>query len=221
MTTRTIRTFSLAVCLVFSFAVSNASAADHDWITLFDGSSLDGWRASETKDTFQLRDGMLVANGERSHLFYVGDVNGGKFQSFELKVDVKTEHNSNGGVYFHTAYQEVGWPDKGFEVQVNNSYKDPRKTGSLYAVSDLTKAPARDGEWFTEHIIVQGKNVTVKVDGKTVIEWTEPDDWPGLIDPANGQNFPQRKIDSGTFALQGHDPGSTVYYRNIRVKLLP
>ena len=221
MTTRTIRTFSLAVCLVFSFAVSNASAADHDWITLFDGSSLDGWRASETKDTFQLRDGMLVANGERSHLFYVGDVNGGKFQNFELKVDVKTEHNSNGGVYFHTAYQKVGWPDKGFEVQVNNSYKDPRKTGSLYAVSDLTKAPARDGEWFTEHIIVQGKKITVKVDGKTVIEWTEPDDWPGLIDPANGQNFPQRKIDSGTFALQGHDPGSTVYYRNIRVKLLP
>ncbi len=221
MTTRTIRTFSLAVCLVFSFGVSNASAADHDWITLFDGSSLDGWRASETKDTFQLRDGMLVANGERSHLFYVGDVNGGKFQNFELKVDVKTEHHSNGGVYFHTAYQEVGWPDKGFEVQVNNSYKDPRKTGSLYAVSDLTKAPARDGEWFTEHIIVQGKNVTVKVDGKTVIEWTEPDDWPGLIDPSNGQNFPQRKIDSGTFALQGHDPGSTVYYRNIRVKLLP
>ena len=221
MTTRKIRISLLALCLSFFGALGAASAADDGWITLFDGSSLDGWRASETKDTFQLRDGMLIANGERSHLFYVGDVNDGKFRNFELKVDVKTKHNSNGGVYFHTAYQEVGWPDKGFEVQVNNTYKDPRKTGSLYAVSDIAKPPARDGEWFTEHIIVQGKKVTIKVDGKTVIEWTEPDDWPGLIDPANGQNFPQRKIDSGTFALQGHDPGSTVYYRNIRVRPLP
>ena len=221
MTTRTIGTHLLAFCLALAGALGTASAADDGWITLFDGSSLDGWRASETKDTFQLRDGMLIANGKRSHLFYVGDINGGKFQNFELKVDVKTKHNSNGGIYFHTAYQEVGWPDKGFEVQVNNTYKDPRKTGSLYAVSDIAEAPARDGEWFTEHIIVQGKKVTIKVDGKTVIEWTEPDDWPGLIDPANGQNFPQRKVDSGTFALQGHDPGSTIYYRNIRVKPLP
>jgi len=99
--------------------------------------------------------------------------------------------------------------------------KDPRKTGSLYAVSDVTESPASDGEWFTEHIILQGKKVTIKVDGKTVIEWTEPVDLPGPIDPANGQNFPLRKVSSGTFALQGHDPGSTVYYRNIRVKPLP
>ena len=209
------------ICLSLCATLGAASAAEKGWLTLFDGKSLDGWRASETKSTFKLVDGALVAHGKRSHLFYVGDVNGGSFQNFELKVDVKTEPNSNGGIYFHTAYQETGWPDKGFEVQVNNTYKDPRKTGSIYAVSDTTDAPARDGEWFTEHIIVEGKNVTVKVDGKTVVEWTQPADWKGLIDPGAGQNFPLRKLDGGTFALQGHDPGSTVYYRNIRVKLLP
>ena len=217
MTTRKVRISALAAFL----ALGAAQKGDDGWITLFDGSSLDGWRASESKDTFQLLDGMLVAQGDRSHLFYVGEVNGGQFRNFELKVDVKTEPHSNGGVYFHTAYQESGWPDKGFEVQVNNTFKDPRKTGSLYGVSDVAESPARDGEWFTEHIIVQGRKITVKIDGETVIEWTQPGDWPGLIDPAAGQNFPLRKLDSGTFALQGHDPGSTVSYRNIRVKPLP
>ncbi len=218
MTKRTISIFCLSLCAM----LGAASAAEPGWTTLFDGKSLDGWRASETKSTFKLVDGALVAHGTRSHLFYVGDVNGGSFESFELKVDVMTKNNSNGGIYFHTEYQETGWPDKGFEVQVNNTYhKDHRKTGSLYAVSDTTEVPAGDGEWFTEHIIVQGKKVTIKVDGKTAVEWTEPADWPGLIDPANGQNFPLRKLSSGTFALQGHDPGSTVYYKNIRVKPLP
>ena len=68
MTTRKIGISLLALCLSFFGALGTASAADDGWITLFDGSSLDGWRASETKDTFQLRDGMLIANGERSHL---------------------------------------------------------------------------------------------------------------------------------------------------------
>jgi hypothetical protein len=31
---------------------------------------------------------------------------------------------------------------------------------------------------------------------------------------------PGRKMGEGTFALQAHDPGSTVLYRNIRVKRL-
>ena len=207
-----------AIVLLASYHVfGTASAANNTndgWVTLFDGSGLHGWLASESKNTFQLRDGMLVANGDRSHLFYVGDVNGGKFRNFELKIDVKIEHNSNGGIYLHTAYQEAGWPEKGFEVQLNNTDKEPRKTGSLYGVSDLAESPVRDGEWFTTHIIVQGKKIAVRIDDKTVVEWEQPDDWPGTSD------FPRRKIDAGTFALQGHDPGSTVYYRNIRVKPL-
>jgi len=151
---RTISIFCLSLCAM----LGAVSAAGPGWTVLFDGKSLDGWRASETKSTFKLVDGALVANGTRSHLFYVGEVNGGNFENFELKVDVMTKNNSNGGIYFHTEYQETGWPDKGFEVQVNNTYhKDHRKTGSLYAVSDTTEVPAGDGEWFTEHINDQGR----------------------------------------------------------------
>jgi hypothetical protein len=125
-----------------------------------------------------------------------------------------TKKNSNGGIYFHTKYQKEGWPKYGFEVQVNNTYKkDPRKTGSLYAVKDVNPAPAKDDVWFTEHVIVKDNTVTIKVDDKTVVEYTEPEGTKA------GKQF-TRKLDKGTFALQAHDPGSIVYFKNIRVKRL-
>jgi hypothetical protein len=135
-----------------------------------------------------------------------------------LKVDVKTEPGSNGGVYFHTAYQDVSWPDKGFEVQVNNTHSDPIKSGSLYHVVDIGKDVVskivKDNEWFTEDILVKGNTVTISLNGKQVVKWTQPADWQGTHD------FAQRRIDHGTIALQGHDPKSTVYYKNIQIKPL-
>jgi hypothetical protein len=181
--------------------------------SLFDGESLKGWKVNENPDSFKLVDGNIVSNGERSHLFYVGDDK--PFKNFHFKGEVKTEPNSNAGIYFHTQYQDSGWPKHGFECQVNLSYKaDPRKTSSLYAVKDVLEPAAKDNEWYTQEIIVVGKKITLKVNGKTLVEYTEPDDLKA------GSDF-TRKIDEGTFALQAHDPGSKVYFRNLRVKRLP
>ena len=202
------------------------------WQSLFDGKTLDGWKASENKGSFSVKDGMIVAHGQRSHLFYVGPVNNASFKNFELKADVMTLPKSNSGIYFHTAYQETGWPDKGFEVQINNTHSDWKKTGSLYNVVDVNiadpntsrarkdiidfKVPlAQDNKWFTEYVKVEGKHIIIKVDGKTAVDWTEPDDWKGA------PGMPGRKLSSGTFALQGHDPGSTTYFKNIMVRPLP
>jgi hypothetical protein len=95
-----------------------------------------------------------VAHGPRSHCFYVGGFKNRTFKDFELKVDVMTLPGSNGGIFIDTDYLDTGWPAKGFEVQVNNTYvKDPRKTASLYEVKDNGEEVAKDNEWFTEHII--------------------------------------------------------------------
>ncbi|MEP7367177.1 MAG: DUF1080 domain-containing protein, partial [Acidobacteriota bacterium] len=137
------------------------------------------------------------------------------FTNYEVKVDVMTAPNSNGGIYVATEYQEQNWPDKGFEIQVNNTYaKDFRKTGGLYMVQDNKDKVAEDNKWFTEHIIVNGKNIQVFVDGKKIVDWNQPDGWTGP------PNMKGRVIAPGTIALQGHDPGSTVHYKNIRVKML-
>ncbi len=207
---------TLIAFLAFALtATVTAAAAEPGFVSLWDGKTFDGWqKTGENPDTFRIEDGKIVANGPREHLFYVGDVNGGKFKNFELKVDVMTQPNSNGGIYFHTAVQSEGWPAKGFEVQVNNSHKDWRRSGGLYSIQDVRNPPTKDGKWFTEHIVVRGDHVVVYLDGKQVVDWTQPGDW------APAQNMAGRKIGEGTFALQGHDPGSTVYYKNIRVKVL-
>ena len=190
-------------------------AADDGFTSLFNGRDLTGWKASEHPETFSVEDGAIVTHGPRSHCFYTGNFHQHTFQDFELKVDVMTRPKANGGVYIHTEYQETGWPGKGFEVQVNNTYPgDPRLTGSLYEVADNLAAVAKDNEWFTEDILVKGNSVTVKVNDKVVAQWTQPPSWNGT------KTFPGRRIGPGTIALQAHDPGSTVYYKNIRIKPL-
>jgi hypothetical protein len=185
------------------------------FISLFDGKTLDGWRASDKPGTFSVENGAIVVNGPRSHLYYVGPVGNHNFKNFEWKADVMTTKGSNSGMYFHTEWQEVGWPAKGYEVQVNSSHTDTIRTSSLYNIKNVTDSPSKDDEWFTQTVIVQGKNITIKVNGKVMVEYTEPDNVERPADMAG------RKLSSGTFALQGHDPKSKVLYKNIMVKPLP
>jgi hypothetical protein len=189
-----------------------AADSEEGFVSIFDGKTFEGWKpATQNASTWKIEDGAFVTRGNTCHLFYVGDAK--PFKNFELKVDVMAEPGSNGGIYFHTKYQETGWPKYGFESQVNVSHSDWKKTGSLYDVVNVADSPAKDNEWWTQHIIVQGNKVTVKVNGKIVLEYTEP---PG----AQPRPDYTRKLDEGTFALQAHDPKSVVRYKNIRVKRL-
>jgi hypothetical protein len=203
-------TILLIVCLM-----ADNGDASGKWIKLFDGKTLKGWKASENPGTFKVEKGMIVVDGPRAHLFYDGPVNNHNFKNFEFKADVMTKPGSNSGIYFHTEYQEQGWPAKGYEVQVNNTHPDPRKTGSLYAIKDVSEIPAKDNEWFTEHIIVKDKTITIKVNGKTLVEYTEPKN------AERPEKMSGRLLSSGTIALQGHDPNSKVFYKNIMIKILP
>jgi hypothetical protein len=201
-----------------SDAQQAASASKPDaegFVPLFNGKDLTGWEPNERPQTFKVQDGNIVVNGERAHLFYVGPVHNHEWKNFHFKAEVMTFPNSNSGIYFHTKPQGPGWPAAGFECQVNNTFKtDPRKTGGLYAVKDvMNTAPVGDNEWFTYDIIVKGNQVQLQINGKTTADWTQPADW-------KHDEFAGRRIGSGTFALQGHDPGSKVMYRNIKVKPL-
>lgn len=247
----------LVTCLAWHGLPARGSTAkmavprDQGWICLFDGETLSGWKCSENQvptgtphgGTFSVQDGMIVARGPRSHLFYVGSVEDANFVDFEFRADVMTKPGSNSGIYFHTQYQQAGWPAEGYEVQVNNTHSDWRKTASLYGVKDVRNSPAKDDEWFTLGIIVDGRHVTIKVNNKVVNEYTEPEQVvrsgtdqalaSGAVSPAIlGRGAPgtgagakldrvSRSKPSGTFALQGHDPDSTVYYKNIMVRPLP
>jgi len=206
--------YVIVLCL---FAVSAFTPGDHknEWKSLFDGKSLTGWKVGDNAGSFKVENGMIVAHGNVAHLFYDGKINKHVFKNFEFKADVMTTPGSNSGIYFHTAFQQGGWPAKGYEVQVNNSHTDWRKTGSLYAIDDVKEVLVKDNEWFTEHITVTGKRVVIKVNDKIVVDYTEPEN------VQRGKNNSLRILSGGTFALQGHDPDSKVYFKNLVVKILP
>jgi hypothetical protein len=209
----------------FCAVVPLLHAADHNtltpaektagWQLLFDGKSLNDWKTNESPATFSVANGEIVVHGPRSHLFYAGPVANHDFKNFELTAEVLTKPKANSGIYFHTEWQADGWPAKGYEIQVNNSHKDPKRTAGIYGIQDNLEAVAKDDVWFTMQIRVEGRHITTKVDGKVIEDFTEPEGW---TPPAA---FPGRKLAHGTFALQGHDPESEVHYRNLKVRVLP
>lgn len=209
--------FATALC-------ASTSLLAQDWVPLQDGKSLAGWKPAENPASWVFEDGAFVSRGDRSHLFYVGKVAKHDFHNFELSADVMTTPGANSGIYVHTRWQGPGWPAAGYELQVINSnppaermngYIEHKMTGSVYAVRNTWVAPAKDGAWFNYRIRVVGKTIQTFIDDQLVCEYAEPAS-PYRTDEKSG-----RLLGSGTFALQAHDPGSVVRYKNIKVKLLP
>ena len=208
----------LAVGLGFMTLVSgqeSSNANDEGWVSLFNGENLDGWKVGENADTFSVENGYIKVAGPRAHLYYMGTVENHEFNNFEFKAQVMTKPSANSGIYIHTSYKDGGWPDQGYEVQVNNSQSDWRRTGSLYNIVDVKEQYVPDNEWYTEYVKVEGKRIIIKINDIVVVDYTEPEN----AKRDDGQK--NRLLSSGTFALQGHDPGSIIFYKDIMVKPLP
>ena len=237
-------TAALFLLLATGSLAADTPQPEEGFVSLFDGKTLDGWKVGENANLFQVRDGMIVMECPATihgpaHLFYVGDVNRHDFKNFDLKVEVITFPGANSGIYFHTKYQESGWPNSGIESQINNSHADWRRTGSLWALRNLSwgpetppkdnkedftalpKPPVTDDVWYTQEVIYQDGLIVVKLDGKTMFEYRlSRADVKHKIPNNTGTWLPR-----GTFALQGHPPMpgniSKACFKNIRVKVLP
>lgn len=183
-----------------------------EWVELFNGKDFDGWKISENPSSFTVIDNTIKVDGPRGHAFYDGPIGNHDFKNFELIVEVKTMPKANSGIFIHTEFQDTGWPNNGHEIQVNQTHGDWRKTGSVYSFKDVRETYVNDGEWYTEHIIVQGDKITVKVNDEIINEYDESKDRTG--------DLGTKKLSSGTIALQAHDPESVIYYRSIKIKLL-
>jgi hypothetical protein len=212
------RSFVLAILLVPSLL------AAEDWQPLFNGKNLQGWRANNSPESFQVVDGVLrvqAAGTTSGHLFYVGPKNREyePFKNFELEATCRAEPDANGGIFVHC---DMNTRDaqlhlaKGYEVQLNSSTKEARKTGSLYAVQDFAASPVDETQWFTMRIVVRGKRIAIAINGQEVVDYTEPENVERPPERA-GRRF---SAEGGAIALQAHDAKSVWYFKDIRVKRL-
>jgi hypothetical protein len=214
--------------VIFTFFVVAFKPAQHDnisrsvqdegWIELINGKDFTGWRASENISTWSVTpDGLFQAVGKRSHLFYEGEYLKEGFKNFELEVQVRTFKLANSGIYFHTEYQESGWPGKGIEIQVNNThigegdYVELKKMASLYGIRNIYRSFGNDGEWMTVKARVENNRVQVWLNRMKTVDYIQPE-----------KTFPTvRRLSKGTFCLQGHDTLSKMQYKSFRVRRLP
>jgi 3-keto-disaccharide hydrolase len=184
-----------------SFGADNLPAPGKDgWVSMFNGKNLDGWKASERPENWTVQDGAITGKGERSHLFWTEQ----QCENCEFVARVKINTGGNSGMYFRAQGMEPGWP-KGYEAQVNSSHKDPVKTGSLYNIVKNFDPLVPDDTWFTQHIIADGNHITIKVNGKTIVDHIES----------------KNEFMKGYLALQQHDPGSVVMYKDLMLRKLP
>lgn len=175
-------------------------------------------------ESFSVVDGAIRVKATKAsaHLFYVGELKEGfvRFKNFELEATCRGETNSNSGIFVHT---DLSTRDKalhlarGYEIQLNSSQREKRKTGSLYAVVDLDKSPVDESQWFLVRITVRDRRITVHLNGQQVVDYTEP---PGVQRPVERAGR-LLNPEGGGIALQGHDPESVFYFRDLRIKRLP
>jgi len=200
---------------VFGLLAAGSTIRADDWVNVFDGKSLAGWKANEKPESFSVENSELKMKGGMAHLFCEKE-GFADLKNFEFKAEVKTLPGSNSGVFFHTENRGPGGLKKGYEAQINTSFvKDPRKTGSLVDVKDLDKSPVEDNVWYEFHLVVKGKQIIVNINGKPVVDYTEEDK------PTRKKGREERLLSHGPIALQAHDPESTTFFRNIQIKKLP
>jgi len=202
-------------------ATNGQRTSDGGFVTLFDGTSLDGWEliieeGHEWKpDGFYLADGTLACKGYSFHWLRYTE----PLADFVLRLDFKVAEGTNSGVCLRSKKEGGAPPFTGFEVQIlGDAGQPPTKhcTGAIYDIVAPTVNASRPiGEWNEMEITIDGLLVQVVLNGQNVIDT----DFSKLTEPIGKFDFAYANMpEAGYLALQDH--GTPIWYRNIRVKKL-
>lgn len=195
----------LVVAAVLAFSLgTNAVADDAEWVSLFDGKTMDGWeKVGNDASVWEVKDGALSGSGPASMLVCTK----GPYKNFRYRAEIKINDHGNSGLYFRTK-PKPGFTD-GYEAQIDSTHTDPIRTGSLYGHCHVYKELVKPDTWFTYELEVRddiwrGRPMTrikITVDGNELYEYLD-----------FGLTFKE-----GHFAFQQHDPGSKVNIRKVEV----
>lgn len=197
-----IAALALASFLLVGCAGSEEVATDStgEWITLFDGESLDGWEMSGPGSFTLEPDGSMLSHGGMGLFYYTER----RFDDFVLELEWKVESDSaNSGIFVRFPDAPDPWyaVNTGYEIQIDDSQDPIHQTGAVYDFSApfrLNSNPA--GEWNTYRIEVTGQRYQIYLNGEKVNDF-----------------FGDRSLE-GYVGLQNHDDMSQAWFRNIRVR---
>ncbi len=179
---------------------------------IFNGKDLSGWNTQRAeKSRFEvLPSGELHVLDGRGQL--ESDASYGNF-ILQLECFVDGE-DLNSGIFFRCIPGDFMM---GYECQIHNGRKDndPTQpadcgTGGFFRRQNARRIVARDHEWFSKTLLVDGPHMAAWVNGYQVSDWT--DERKPHKNPRKGL-----RLEPGTLAIQGHDPTTDLRFRNIRI----
>ncbi|HEY7326127.1 MAG TPA: family 16 glycoside hydrolase [Gemmataceae bacterium] len=184
---------------------SSAPPAEKDFVQLFDGKTLNGWKTHDKqKGNWRVEKGVLIGSGSAvSHLYTLRS----NYKNFHLHVQARINDGGNSGVYIRAPFGPVRppndpmWP-QGYEAQINANSRDTRKTGSLIGHVQVSQAPHKPNQWFTMDVIAEGSHIVIKVNDKTTADYRDD----------------KRLFTGGHIALQQADAATVVEFRKIEIK---
>jgi hypothetical protein len=173
--------------------------------SLFDGKDVTKWTLSSE---VILDDEVLIFSGPDAR----GILDDGSYTDFTLSLELRTTAGGKGAVWFHTDPNL----SKGYRVAINNDRDDPvwwKMSGSLVAVRNLTKSFVKEDDWFTLDVTVEGKAITVCINGNPVVEYIEP------AMSFRSEEHAAALLSKGTFAIVGEGDGA-IEIKRISVEVL-
>jgi hypothetical protein len=168
-------------------------------VQLFNGKDLSRWHESKAgPPDWKVEDGNLVSPGNGPEL-----ISDEKFQDFKLHVEFNCGKDANSGVYLRGRYE--------VQIETESQGEGPsHHTGGVYGfLAPTPEQPRSPDTWQTFDITLIGRNITVVLNRKTVIDHQEiPGITGGALDSHEGE--------AGPLYLQGSEKGH-VLFRKITV----
>lgn len=210
----------LAYAVLLVGLVPGAAPAQN-WIQLFDGKDLNGWK-HVGPGNMTVENGLIQTHGGMGLLYWTG----GTIGNCVLRVVYKMrDQNDNSGVYIRIPIEprEPWMPVYyGYEVQIDNIAKGEDEyhiTGTLYSLTKPLARPGKPGpEWNTMDITLDGPHTIVTVNGAKVTDYTEGQPVPPKklwYEPERG-----RRPQFGFFGLQNHSNNDIVFFKEVALRPL-
>lgn len=161
---------------------------------LFDGKTLKGW-VNVGGANFRVENGAITVDKGPAGWLRTDTT----YKDYDLKLEYKTAADGNSGIFLRS--DATGKPhETGYELQIFDDRKD-FKTGSIVGIAEATETKIKPNEWNTFEVIHFGPKITVKHNGKKVLETSDKRSLSGFI----GLQF---------------NPGKPISFRKISLKEL-